>query len=228
MTDVKKSIVWAFVVFMAAATLSSCGSQLPIATTFPSSTQRKMQAAQHWDVLASEVADRVEVAFVDRPDLAGRPIFVPQKGASPFAAAFHELLISQLVFRGMQVSVAQEDSLVLDYSVLGVKHNWRFQRPKPGLLTALPGGAWAVYELSKLGYGASLYFAAATVAGALLDYGIGHWATESDNEVIITASLSYNNRYVLHMSNIYYINDPDKWHYAGGPSGGRTLRVVNE
>lgn len=206
---------------------AGCYSQIPVAQNHPLTFQKKMQAAHHWDVLADDVATRVETAIKARPDLQKMPIHVALPNQSAFAMAFHELLISQLVFRGLQVSVNQEDSLVLNYGVQRVKHHQRFQRPPPGLLTAVGAGVWAIYELSKLP--ATFHFAAGAAAGFLADIAVGTWATESDNEVIITTSMEYNNRYVMHTSALYYINDPDYGHYAGAVGGGaRTVRIINE
>ena len=38
--------------------LISCTSQIPIATNYPYSEQQKMQAPNHWEVLASEVVSQ--------------------------------------------------------------------------------------------------------------------------------------------------------------------------
>lgn len=221
--------------------LGGCYSQIPMAVSHKQTTQRKMQAAHHWDVLASDTADRVEQAMDDRDDLRNRPIFIRPAGETSFSKGFHELLTSQLVSRGLQVSIEEEDVLYLDYRVLLVRHSERFQRPPVGTFTALPLGITAAAVINNANAwadGAAVWAwgAAGVAAGVLLDLASGYFADYSAHEVVITSALSFRNRYVSHSSTIYYINDPDWCHYAevfeeSGPQpgfGGRSLRVVNE
>ena len=200
---------WLALVLLLLLGVAGCASQIPVAGTYESTTQPKMQAAQHWDVLAADVADVVEDSLIERDDLEGIPVFVAQPGERAFSQVFHRLLISQLVSRGIQVSVREEDTLTLDYRVLAVRHSERFQRPPFGTFTALPLGIIAARALDTDGL-----LNAALAAGVLADVAVGHWGMYSDNEVVITSSLTYNNRYVSHQSSVYYINDPDWAHYA--------------
>ncbi len=63
-------------------------------------------------------------------------------------------------------------------------------------------------------------------AGLLADVAAGHLTSHSDQEVVITTKLVWKNRYVVHASDIYYINDEDYLHYgqplraAGSGPGG--------
>jgi len=45
-------------------------------------------------------------------------------------------------------------------------------------------------------------------------------------EVIISTSMVTDEKYLFRTSDIYYINDPDFWHYQNAPSG-KTIRMVS-
>ena len=77
--------------------LGACASQVPVATTYPISFQRKMQAAEHWDILAADVANRLRDTLLIGPaPAAGQPSkysvalhIQPPQYNSEFGVAFH-------------------------------------------------------------------------------------------------------------------------------------------
>ena len=174
-----------------------------------------------------ELAEQVEKAVADRSDLQMRPIHVVKPDRKTFSLAFYDLLVSELVSRGLQVSIEKVDTVVLEYEVQIVSHSYRGQRPPFGLLTAIGAGVAVARHLDKVPSG---YTNIAIAAGALgVDALLGFVAAESDSEVIITTSLTEANRYVMRDSSIYYINDPDVGHYAGaGEVEPVSVRVVND
>lgn len=92
-------------------------AQAPTPKEFPMSTQMRMITAHHWDLLAADVAARIT------PAVGGRPLFVRMPSVpTPFDAAFHDLLVTQLVQQGNVVTSQQQGSLVLDYEVQFVPH----------------------------------------------------------------------------------------------------------
>lgn len=197
------------ILLLAAALLAGCRSQLPLASSYPMTTQHKMQAAEHWNILAADVAERVAQAVGDRVELRLLAIDVDSEQSGPFNDVFKELLKSQLVFRGLQVAEREENQLELKYKVQMVKHGQRFQRPPPGLLTAIGAGVAVARDHLTV---KSIY--AAAPLGLLADVAIGSLSFHSDHEVIITTELVWRNRYVMHASDIYYINDPDYRQYG--------------
>lgn len=60
----------------------------------------------------------------------------------------------------------------------------------------------------------------------------GFFSSASDNEVVVTVRMAYDNRYVVHQAYIRYINDPDWMLYLNtesvnpGSGGTRTIRVT--
>ncbi|WP_461211158.1 hypothetical protein [Desulfocurvus sp. DL9XJH121] len=190
--------------------LLGCQSQLPVATTYPMTGQHKMQAAEHWNILAADVAGRVARAVHDRVELRLLAIDVDTDQVDgPFHQVFKELLRSQLVFQGLQVSDKEENQLELRYKVQMVRHGMRFQRPPPGLLTAIGAGIAVARDHLTV---KSIY--AAAPLGALVDVTIGSLSMHSNNEIVITTELVWRNRFVMHASDIYYINDPDYRQYG--------------
>jgi hypothetical protein len=78
------------------------------------------------------------------------------------------------------------------------------------------------------------WFMFALGAGALLDLARETYVGESPNEVIISSALTFNNRYVVHSSSIYYLDGPELPLYAepAPPVPAKyhpvTVQVVNE
>jgi hypothetical protein len=198
-----------------AALLAGCYSQIPVSVSHDQTEQRLMQAAHHWEVLADDVAEQVEDALDDRDDLEELPLDVRAASAAdtPFARGFAALLTSRLVSRGLQVAVEPENALTLEFRVLRVVHAERFQRPPMGTFTALAGGVAVTRALTTM----TDWIGAGLAAGALADVAVGRYAPYHANEVVISAALVRQNRYVLHDSAIYYINDREWWHYEAPP-----------
>lgn len=148
--------------------------------------QERVQAAEHWRDIAVDVADKVRDALVARDDLSTRPIHVVSPDSRDFMLAFYQLLKTELVSRGIQVSDRREaDTVVLDYNVLLITHD-------PSRSSRVP-----------------------------------------ENEIVVNTRLAHNNRFVVHLSSIRYINDKEWAMYYGpealnpGSGGTRTVRVLN-
>jgi len=54
---------------------AACGSRVPYATTFPFQTQRKAQAAKHWQVLAEDLVGQVRACIAERKELVVMPVY---------------------------------------------------------------------------------------------------------------------------------------------------------
>lgn len=206
--------------------LGACASQVPVATTYPVTFQRKMQAAEHWDILTAHVADRLQESLLGlgQPP-GGRPIalYVQQpKYDSEFSMAFHNLLLTHLLERGFLVSENPGGGYAVSYDVQVVTHKDRgFIRPVPGLFTALTG---AVLVLDAT---ADSNPATAAMMGAVgLDVATGFITDQPNSEIIVTTSVMSGDRYVTRVRDIYYISDNNVGQYiARGPAPANT-RIV--
>lgn len=212
-----------------------CGSAVPVATTHSWDTQRKMQAARHWQILAEDLAGQVKKCITGQDGLKHLPVYVVPKEGSPFEEIFHELLISELMDRGVAVSQTTEGAMEMEYNAWILEHSDRNYQKIPIKFTALGAGilvarnysnvdAWMDRQKTRnlLGMGAA--------TGILADVVMSRYAgAPSHNEVIITTTLSLDGILHLHQSDIYYINDPDAGHYASEEkikTNGRTYNVV--
>ncbi len=194
---------------------SGC-TRIPQPTSYSFSQQQKMQAAYHWQVLATDVAGQINSELVSRGLLdtpvyvrhsCGKPAGCGKGGTFAFDEGFNDLLTTRLVNLGVPTEAVQaQDALVVDYKIQVVYHQAnRYQWPQPGVLTALTTGIMvfrnAPWEI-------------AAIAGAAGTDAL--WSTEVTNghyEVIITTSMVRNNLYFMRKSDIYYINDVDVGHY---------------
>ncbi len=204
-----------FLLFAVAPVAVSGCIRSPQPETYPFSTQQKMQAAHHWDVLANDVANQINNALIRRGYLE-TPVYVNHicgdssdcAGSSfPFDEAFNDLLTTQLVNFGVPTLAKNDDSgLVVNYKVQVVYHSDPpLQWPRPGVLTSLAAGVIVMRNAPD----EILALAAAAATDILRTTSVvnGHY------EVIISTSIVDHNVYLMRKSDIYYINDPDFWQY---------------
>jgi len=195
--------------------LGAC-ARIPQPATYPFSDQQKMQAAQHWDVLANNTADQINrelirSGFLETPlyvkHTCGRPDPCAPGATTPFDEGFNDLLVSQLVNFGIPTQEKPDSrGLTVEYKVQVLYHqSGRIKRIWPGVLTALTG---AVIVLQDAPWEAIAL--AAAVAGDLAG---GTQVINGHYEVIVSTSIVHDNIYLMRKSSIYYINDPDFWHY---------------
>ncbi len=194
--------------------LSGC-SRLPQPVSYQYTTQQKMQAAHHWDVLANDVANEINSELI-RLDYLEDPVFVKHacgesdscenSTATPFDQGFNDLLVTQLVNFGVPTLVEEDEaSLIVDYKIQVLYHRKGYLQLAPGTLTALTSAVlvfhsapWQVQTL---------------VSGAINDVLSTMTVVNGNFEVIISTSIRKDNKFIMRKSDIYYISDPDFWHY---------------
>ncbi len=190
--------------------------RMPQSQGYPYTNQKKMQAAQHWNVLANDVANRINNELIRQNYVSaslyvkhscGKPDACKQGETFPFDEGFNDLLTTQLVNFGVNTQVTSVGAtLTVDYKVQVVYHqDVRYQWPQPGVLTALTAGVMvlrdAPWEIVAIATAAAVDTLRATSSIN------GHY------EVIITTSIIDGNKYAMRTSDIYYINDADFWQY---------------
>jgi len=184
-------------------------SSVPVPKKPKAYEQEKSQAMDHWREIAVDVSKRVHHALMERNDLLDKPIYVQPPNSRPFMLSFHQLLRTEMVSRAMQVSESRErDTIRLEYDVITVFHNP--SRFNEGIFS----------RVADMGLGISNVFT-------------GSSPSASNHEISVNVRMAYNNRYVLHLSYLRYINDADWPLYISPesqePSAGRvrTVRVIN-
>ena len=211
--------------------LCSC-SRIPEPAVYPYSSQSKMQAAHHWDVLALDVADQINKELV-KDDLLNSAVYVKKtcgkddapckpNETSQFDEGFHDLLVTQLVRYGVPTCAQPEkDALVINYKVQTVYHQAdRVRSLAPGVLTALGAG------IAVLRNAPTDVLIVAT--GAALDLANTSYVRNGHYEIIITTSMVSRRIYLFRTSSIYYINDEDFWQYQfNGGGKAKEIKITN-
>jgi hypothetical protein len=210
-----------------------CGcSRIPEPAGFEYSSQSKMQAAHHWDVLAQDVADQVNKQLI-KDGLLNTAVYV--KGTcgkddapckpnetSEFDEAFHDLLVTRLVHYGVPTNTQPgRGGITVNYKVQTVYHRAdRARTFAPGVITALAAGV----EVLRNAPSPALVIA---TAGAI-DIANASYVEAGHYEIIITTSIVNANRYLFRSSSIYYINDEDYWQYRyNGGGKAKEIRMTN-
>ncbi|HKJ65779.1 MAG TPA: hypothetical protein VJ969_10270 [Desulfopila sp.] len=209
--------------------LLSC-SRIPEPIGYPHSTQEKMQAAHHWNVLARDMANSINNELI-RSDFLDTAVFVketcgsdgepcPQQVTTVFDEGFRDLLITELVNFGIPTSAsADSEAITINYKVQTVHHqSSRLRTLRPGLITALTTAVTVMRSAP------AELLAISLAAGA--DYGNTTYAKTSNVEVIITASMVFRDKYLFRSSNIYYINGGDYHHYQNDRQRGKEIQLT--
>lgn len=174
--------------------IAGCANQVPVAENFSLSTQKKLRAPHHWDVIAEDIVAQTHQAVQTKEQLQGRPLFVQGPNQStPFNHAFRNFMITNLVDRGIQVTDQPAGAIVVDYATQIVRH--RIDRKYSPLLS---GVIVARNIQQHSGHSADL----------------GSTWTEltdgpTDSELIVTTSIVEDGLYVLRTSDVYYVDGVD-------------------
>ena len=147
-------------------------SPVPVPSAYLMSRQQKMQAVYHWRVLAQNAVGVIDAKISKAFPEFREPIYVAPAGITPFDKAFHDLLITSLVEKGLVVSHNHQNPLVLSFDTQIIAHN-RALEANMGVNVEVP-----------------------------------------EKEVMVTLSLMYKGSYMMRHSAIYYIDNPEWWHYA--------------
>lgn len=188
--------------------LVACSNQ-PVGTWYPVSTQKKVSAVHHWGLIANDAAEQAATALAKNQSMQGKPIYVSNNGTSHFDKAFRNYVIGSFVHSGIEVSSTKEGAIELTYEVQVVRHGSSFDPSlfgyKPGAATAGTASYWVLREVSR----AFSPITSAAVASAAFDT---YKATEPTGvEVLVSASLIYQDRYILKNTDAYYIEKADAY-----------------
>lgn len=194
-------------------------SRTPQPVGYPATEQRKMQAVHHWDVLAQDVANEINNELI-RHGYLETPVYVRSPSdsdgageASPFAASFRDLLVTRLVQFGVPtLNGPSADGLEIRYSVQVISY-----RDSPGLQEKIWPGM-----LTLLGSGITVLRHVSTdylplLGSMMADVVASTYEDTGRYEVVISTAIVSGNRYLVHRSDIYYIDDPDFWQYQPPP-----------
>ncbi len=208
----------------------SC-TNIPNPRYYEYSEQNKMQAAHHWDILAQDLANKINNELI-RSDFLNVAVYVKEtcgtdatpcseNETSQFNEGFRDLLVTQLVSYGIPTKTELDrDVIIVDYKVQTVLHSeGRVPVPRTGAVTALTA---AISVLRN----APTELMAITLAGAYDFYNTAS-TFASNYEIIITTSMVSKKKYIFRSSDIYYINDNDFWHYKEFDRHAAIIQMTN-
>lgn len=199
---------------------ASKNSEYPRATMHPYSKQQKMQAAEHWNVLAENEAKLIVEKLPDSPliyiSCSSNAGCGERTGRiTPFSEAYTQLLTTHLVNSGAAVTISDEpNSLLLEYHVQVITHKDRGGLPvtKPGELTAGATAAYTIYQAAENWSKPGLVAVPIVIGTDLYRYHKEETSV-SNSEVLVTTTIRDGNRILVSDSRVYYFNAGDASHY---------------
>lgn len=191
-------------------------NEVPVSGNFPSHTQMKLQAAQHWASIANDTGKAI-VTLLNRGSWCVREIkgceavFVSLPAPlTGFSRAFHSQLITTLVNNGLNVSKEEESAIRIEIDVLPILFSPnRPQYRYAGQATELGPGIWALRDAMVM---------VPEQPGQRPDEpDTLHWfRTELASgqtpqmEIVVTVSAVNKARYLARTTNVYYVTDGDR------------------
>lgn len=212
---------------LAVAMLAGCAqSPIPVSGNFDLTEQKKVRSAGHWQVLSQD-AVRETVKMLDNAGVASgaRMSIVAPKKSTAFEKTFHELLTTELVRSGRQVTTSAQNPLQLSYNVQVVVHKSHRPHFIPGIHTMVAGGIFALYGLRNhhldtqalglLGVTAAVDYASSVGSGG-----------PTHTELVLTTSVGTPDQIITRKTDVYYLEDVDVTLFTHPPEY-KTMRVVN-
>lgn len=194
------------------ALCASCAatSEAPNKQNFRRTNQLKLNAAAHWNVIASDMAKQLALFIIDR-DIQDKPIYINlYSQPSTFTVNFNELLTRHLIKSGVHVSKSMANSTIYNYKVETIKYNsYRTsERDQKFKWTTLASGilvARSVMHVLDIPRGGLLT--------SVASYDILKDDLAPKSELLISSSILSNNVYLYKTADIYYTNTFDKHLY---------------
>lgn len=221
------------------AGLGACSTlDVPRADNYPASSQKKVRAVHHWDVLADDVATRVatRLAAAGRVNAAVQVVPV-HADDSAFKQGFRELLMTRLLERGVAVATGS-GALRLEVGTQVVRHGAFTPANNPAPWTTLAGSVAVVRDMSMYHHSTFSGIFAGLGVGAALD--AASYARRgpaaggpTGTEVLVSTALHDGQLYLARTADIYYIEGADTVLFeppprppAPVPTPTRTWKVV--
>jgi len=220
--------------------LGACTSPVPVAQDHKLTRQLNMRTAEHWDLLAASVAERLNSRLATTDSAGDKLMLYVEKPVpgSEFDRGFHDLLITRLLERGYGVTDSRAASaLTVNYDIQVIRHNNDLARgflPTPRTATPTYGqpigyidgtGGQIVGFTDRNSYG---FYRAPDAVDYTPDYAV-RAVPAPFSEIIVTTSIVDASGFIDSMNDIYYISDVDRSQYlAGAPASARRMEVVGD
>jgi len=200
-----------------------CATSIPQAENFEQSKQKKMMSAQHWNALAKDAVERTRWILSEKGFSYDTPIYITENHTTVFDHAFRKYMIANFVEAGNLVSTKKTDAIEINYDTQVIKHADAFDPKvlgyKPGAGSALVSGLWVLRDV--LTGASSQVFSSLALAGAYDGYK-AYNPGETGVELMLTTSIVYEDIYVMHNTDAYYIENGEAWLFE--PCKGRNRK----
>lgn len=203
---------------LALALTSGCATSIPQADNFPATQQRKAMAARHWEFIASDSDAQTKQALAKNSQLQGKPLYLEENTSTDFSRAFRKYMISELIDAGFAVSTKKEGAIEIVYEAQVIHHASAFDPVafgyKPGAATAGVAGVWVLREAFRSFSFSSAGLGTLAAAGAY-DVHKANNPGETGVELVISTSMTHQDRYVMLNTDAYYIEKGEEWLFEG-------------
>lgn len=197
--------------------LSGCAtshSEAPVAKNFATSDQNKLQAAAHWNIVATDIATRLKANMAGKVQKQ-QPLYVSSQENSAFNQAVVAELISSLVSDDYLVVKSPADAIKVDVDTQLVAFSAHRAQPKPvGLASALAAGVWVLsaadINVTTAGVATAAVFGSEAYIWANSDKATG---PTPKTEITVNVSVSDNDKYLAISKDTYYVADSDRQLY---------------
>lgn len=225
----------ASMVFLLGGCATSKFADNPNSTRFDVSNQYKLQAAEHWHIIAEHMAEQLSTDLKSKK--VKQPLYiVPASIDYPFVEGFRELLTTAMLAQGWDIRLQPKDALPIDirYSVYRFRPDRASQLYHYGDASMLVAGLWAISgiaEINGMVAGAKALSAAATLESFAWVKNEGRQDARATSgsvprsEIILTAMVTDEGKIIARRTNLYYSADEDAILYWKTSGKGQSVNV---
>ena len=183
--------------------LASCAS-VPMQESYLLSVEKRMQASEHWKVLAKEIAEEVQESIEKqskgkKQNLSTGPVYISDVDQSSFGRAMYTVLTTEFVKHNVAITRDANTLFSFDWLVQPVVHKAE-RSDSPSVLYIIFVGVPQAIFLGEADFG---------------------FKAKPHTEVIVTFRLKTDGVDSYRQTHIYSINDVDIDHYWGISEQGR-------
>ena len=192
---------------------------------YPATGQQKARALHHWDLLASDAAQRI-AATAALSGLEKQTFHLVPATATSFNRAFGDLLLTRLVQQGLTLAssplVANTAGAYIRFDAQLVSHESWAHNSSPLPITSLAAGLAVVRDSWKHIPSNASSIAAGLTAGLVADLSTTLLSGSASGgptrtELLVSTSLEMGQLFVSRTSDIYYIEPEDAKLFTPAP-----------
>ena len=154
--------------------------------------------------------------YINPSDIEIPSIYVQTNDLSIFGRTFRNYLITEITKLGYPIAHSPEGAVMARWSVNKVYHNADvFDKPWPGTATGLSLIGYGIYKIADNSSSAFPAVLAGAVAFDLVNStGVLTLGNVPHTEIVVTFTVSKNEKILSRQSQAYYVNEEDFNHYS--------------